>query len=276
MKIPSPDYRLSNNSIPYVRWGEGPKTMVIFPGGPGNTLPRGFGFRMMGKPFAPFLDNYTLFMAGRKRGLSDGYTTRQMSADYAELFNELFGGPADVVVGTSFGGMIAQYFAADYPHLFGHIVIAMAAFTMSETGKQVDIDYARYISEGRAGAAMARILDALMSPSLGRSLMKPLFRTMGGFMNRDEYEGYRKDIIIEGEAEASHDASDAIVTIDAPVLIIGGTADIYFPQPLIEETHHRIKNSVLTLYEGKGHMSVMTDKRFPQDIMEFVQSAVAG
>jgi hypothetical protein len=31
-----------NNGIPYVRFGEGDKNLLVFSGGPGNTLPSGF------------------------------------------------------------------------------------------------------------------------------------------------------------------------------------------------------------------------------------------
>ena len=61
-----------------------------------------------------------------------------MSNDYAEIIRHNFGGHVGIIIGTSFGGMIAQHFAADHPELFDHIVIAIAAHWMSDIGQQFD------------------------------------------------------------------------------------------------------------------------------------------
>lgn len=86
---------------------------------------------------------------------------RDMSNDYAEVIKHDFSGHVDIIIGTSMGGMIAQHFAADYPQLFDHIVIAIAAHKMSDIGKKIDYKFAQLLSQGKTRSATATIVDAL-------------------------------------------------------------------------------------------------------------------
>lgn len=133
------------NNISYVRWGTGTKTMIIFPGGPGNTVPTSFLIKNLYREFEPFTEKYTIYLISRKKGQPKGYSTRDMSNDYAEIIRRNFDGHVNLIIGTSYGGMIAQHFAADHPELFDHIVIAIAAHRMSDIGQ-------RYEGKGHLGA----------------------------------------------------------------------------------------------------------------------------
>lgn len=55
--------------------------------------------------------------------MTGGYTTRDMAGDYAQMISIDLGGYVEAAIGMSFGGMIAQHFAADYPELYGRLVI---------------------------------------------------------------------------------------------------------------------------------------------------------
>ena len=266
-----PEYGFSSNDIPFVKWGNGGKVMLIFNGGPGNILPKGAGFRMMTADFEPFVQTHTLYMIGRKRGLKNGVTTRDLSDDFAEMIKTDFGGRVDTVIGISFGGMIAQHFAADHADCFKHLVIAIASHKMSEEGKNIDLDYARLIAGGEYRKGFLRLADALSSKGIGRFLMKSMFWLFGGAMMKGDYDGYDRDIVLEAVAETSHDAEDALARISVPVLIIGGTRDVYFPLESYEEMHAKIKNSILKIYVGRNHMNTMRDKRFAADVWEIIR-----
>ena len=66
--------------------------MMVFAGGPGNSLPTGTGFRIMTKSFDPFTDEYTIYFVTRKMGQPGGYTTRDMAGDYAQMISIDLGG----------------------------------------------------------------------------------------------------------------------------------------------------------------------------------------
>src|SRR5262249_26892883 len=98
------------SGMPYGQFRAGPRTMLFFGGGPGNTVPSGLVAWGFVRGMRAFTDEYTIVLVTRKSSLPEGYTTRNMSEDYAELVRSEFGGHVDLVMGASYGGMIAQYF----------------------------------------------------------------------------------------------------------------------------------------------------------------------
>lgn len=211
--------------IPYGRIGEGEKDLIVFQGGPGNIMPRGIGFRIFTRGLEPFLDDYTIHMVTRKAGLTQGYTTRDMSDDYAEMIRDEFGGHVDLVIGTSYGGMIAQHFAADHTDLFDHIVITMAAHKISEAGRRADYRFAELMSQGKEHAAGASLAEVIAPKGLLRAVMSAMLWMAGGSMLGERSETFADDILIEAQAELAHDATESLKRIRVPVLILCGVVD---------------------------------------------------
>ncbi|MBU4451075.1 MAG: alpha/beta hydrolase [Actinobacteria bacterium] len=189
----------------------------------------------------------------------------------AQMISEEFDGHVDVIIGMSYGGLIAQHFAADYPDYFGYIIIAIAAHKISDIGKEIDYRFAKLLSQGKNRKAAATIVEALYPRGIACFFLKSLFWLIGCTFFKAEHDSFKSDVIIEAEAELAHDASDSLRRIKVPVLVVYGGDDIYFPKQYVEEMGELIQNSVLKLYEGKGHMSVMKDKRFIKDVSEFVR-----
>ena len=120
----TPTYGITSNNIPYARFGHGEKTLLLWSGGPGNNIPRGIAFDRLSHGLTSLLDEYTITLLTRKSGLRKGYTTRDMSDDYAELIRTEFDGHVDLIIGISYGGIIVGHFAADHPEMFDHIVMS--------------------------------------------------------------------------------------------------------------------------------------------------------
>jgi len=100
-----------SNGIPYVQFGKGDEPLLVFSGGPGNDLPSGFILRMFTNGFKQISQKYMIYILTRKHGQPEGYTTIDMSEDYATLIKSEFNsGPIDVM-GVSYGGLIAQHLA---------------------------------------------------------------------------------------------------------------------------------------------------------------------
>ena len=57
-------------------------------------------------------------------------------------------------------------------------------------------------------------------------------------------------------------------------IIVCGGEDIYFPRKYIEETAPHIRTATVRIYEGKGHLSAMTDSRFTGDIRAFIEGDI--
>jgi pimeloyl-ACP methyl ester carboxylesterase len=260
--------------IPYLRFGEGLKTMLFFSGGPGNTVPSGLGASGFVRGMRPFTGEYTIYLLTRKSGLPEGYTTKDMSDDYAQLIADEFDGHVDLVLGASYGGLIAQHFAADHGDLSDHVVIVMSAHVISDEAKRIDSRYAELIAEHRDRDAMALRADAAFT-GIARSLMAGILWLVGKPLLGKLDETFRRDVVIEARAEVNHDANEAIGRIRVPVLIVGGTQDFAFPLEALDEMQRLIPGSELKIYEG-GHTAAFLDKRFAPDVAEFTQRRKAG
>jgi pimeloyl-ACP methyl ester carboxylesterase len=192
-----------------------------------------------------------------------------MSDDYAELIREEFGGHVAVVIGVSYGGMISQHFAADHADLCDHLVIAMSTHKLTEAGARLDTRFAELLSQGKyrqAGTAMAEVLAPA---GIGRWLASAAMWLVGGALFGSRSDTFKQDVLIEAEAEVTHDSIESLKCITTPVLILLGGNDFYFTADSAQEMAAMIPTSTLKIYPGKGH-EIMTDKRFAQDVAEFI------
>jgi pimeloyl-ACP methyl ester carboxylesterase len=259
-----------SNGIPYARFGSGSKIMLFFAGGPGNLVPSGLGAVGFVRGMRPFADEYTITVVSRKSGLPQGYTTKDMSEDYAELIRDEFDGHVDLVLAMSYGGLIAQHFAADHADLFDHIVIAVSGPRVSDEALRQDVEYAELIAQHKDREAMALRSGVVTNRAL-RAVMRALLWTLGKGLLGKLDETFRRDVVIEARAERTHHSSDSLRRIQVPVLIIGGAEDFAFPRDTMEEMAHLIPHSTLKLYDA-GHMTAIMDKRFVHDVREFVSA----
>ena len=67
-----------------------------------------------------------------------GHSVAQMADDVALAIADEVGGRVDLVVGESYGGMIAQYLAARHPDRVVYAAVVAAAAEVSAWGKEVD------------------------------------------------------------------------------------------------------------------------------------------
>ncbi len=81
----------SENGLPYFRLGDASRNLVVFDGlNFENKPPSGLQLRWVAGDFKEFAKVYTVYSVGRKPSLPQGYTTRDMATDYAEMIrNEL-------------------------------------------------------------------------------------------------------------------------------------------------------------------------------------------
>jgi pimeloyl-ACP methyl ester carboxylesterase len=269
-----PVYGEFKNGIPYVRFGEGERDLVVFSGGPGNEPPRGYALSMLKKGMGFLCDYYRIHLVTRKWGLKEGYTTRDMSNDYAEMIEAEFSGRVELVIGLSYGGMIAQHFAADHPQLFDHIVIAMAAHRVSKEGMLLDERFADLLSRGKYGAAYKTLASVLYPPGIRRSVMGSMMWLFGRSMKKPLRAAFRSDVLIEVRAEKEHDSRESLPKIAVPVLVICGDRDYYFPIELVREMERQIPKAMVRVYPGRGH-DAFEDRRFANDVFDFVEGRLS-
>ena len=269
---PKPVTGIFSNGMAYARLGDGPKSLIVIPGGPGNQAPGGLTVRMLERQFRPYLEaGYSVWSVARKRGMPKGHSMADIAADYADLISDEFGGRVDLVVGISYGGMVNFYLAADHPDRFDHVDIIVAGYAVGERGKDIDYEFARHLSEGRNGEAMATMLRDLAPSWLGGTVAGPLGALAGRFAFGDTHPEFASDVLVEAEAEVACDARDALPRISVPVLLACGDRDVYFPKDVIEETARLIPDCTLRMYEGQGHVRVAGGERVAADVLDFVR-----
>ena len=265
----NPIYGKFGNGIPFVRLVGGDRTILLFSGGPGNSLPSEFVLRTTTKGLAPLLEDYTVYILTRKSGLPEGYSTTDMSNDYADLIHQEFEGHVDLVIGMSYGGLIAQHFAADHSELCDHIVIIMAAHKISSEGRELDRRYAALLSEGKDRAAYVLIATLAIPEGFAKTVFKAIFWLLAGFLRGSRSGTFRSDVLVEVQAELDHDASEKFSKVEKPILILCGDQDRYFPIEFVEEFGKLIPRSKVIFYEGRGH-DIIADPRFAKDVQDWV------
>ena len=88
-------------------------------------------------------------------------------------------------------------------------------------------------------------------------------------LGKDNTETFRRDVLIEAQAELDHDALESIQRIQAPVLILGGDQDKYFPVEYFQETAAMIPGATLKIYADRGH-DLFGDAQAARDILAWV------
>jgi pimeloyl-ACP methyl ester carboxylesterase len=218
--------------------------------------------------YFPLCENYTIYLMMRKIGLSPGATTETMAKDYAIRTD--FGGHVDAIIGYSYGGLIAQHFAADYPQLCQKIIFQSATNENTDQGEKIDTLFAQYLIEGKKGKAFALMMDVIVEPGLRRVLMKVLLRCIGPLIPLAKYPEFASDVKIELEAELNHDAGRKFKTISIPVLILIGTKDYYFSVQSAEWMAEQIPQSTLAILHDTGHESAKHE-HFIKYIKKYLQ-----
>ena len=93
-----------------------------------------------------------------------------------------------------------------------------------------------------------------------------LVRLLGRRMMREPADP--SDYLETLDADLAHDATGVLPKISAPTLVVAGTHDFFYPEPILRETAERIPGATLRLYEGVGHAVSKTHKRrFEDDVL---------
>ena len=253
--------------LPHARIAGGPKTLVILEGLTlENKAPTGRALRLLRWAHKRYTRDYTVYQVARRQGLPAGYTTRDMADDYASWIGGRFEGPVDVI-GFSTGGEVAQYLAADHGELVRRLVLSDTGCRLGEDAKALLRAARDKAAHGRAAEAQADIANHMDFGRFGQGVVKLLGKRL---MNEPDDAS---DYIATIEADLGHDATDALSRIVAPTLVIAGSRDFFYPDPIVRETAERIPQATLRLYDGVGHAVSKTHKRrFEDDVLGFLRS----
>jgi len=249
--------------------GKGPRLLVI--SGTGGDLRRSPSIFEM--PIARHFE----ILAYDQRGL--GQTSRPdipyTMVDYADDANALLeavGWDRCLVMGISFGGMVAQEFTLRHPHRVERLVLAStssggaggASYPLHElAGLTVD-EYARkivYLSDTRQ--------DAVWQAANPAQFQLLLDQTLAGLRVGADEPGRQMGARRQLEARALHDTYDRLSHLRMPVYICGGRYDGIAASANLEAMQKQIPGARLKLFEG-GHLFFIQDPQAFERIIAFL------
>jgi 3-oxoadipate enol-lactonase len=213
----------------------------------------------------------------RGLGQTDKPDVPYSMADYAEDAVGLMDGvgwSTAMVMGVSFGGMVAQELAVRYPHRIEKLVLCCTS-----SGGAGGVSYPLHEIEDLPYEEQARIRMPITDarkhaawqkqhPVETKQLVEAAVATMQA-RERDAVAkmGYRRQLA----ARADHDAYYRLGTLSMPVMLAGGRYDRQAPPENMETLRDLIPGSRLEFFEG-GHGFLREDPRAMQRIIAFLKS----
>lgn len=231
--------------------------------------PSGFMLNQFKKSNSIFLDDYTLYLVGRRPNLPDDYLMNNMAEDYAKMIRREFKEPVDII-GVSTGGQIAHFLGANHPDTIRKLVIISAAFRLSERGVEIERRAAEFFQQKKYGKSLAAIMELIYPSGLKGKIIKFFTRLIGRMMLGKIK--YPNDFLVEVRADREMNFKDRLSEIKVPTLILSGELDIGYTVDDVRMTAEGISNSKLILYKGYGHNLTMSNRdQVFNDVLEFLK-----
>ena len=125
-----------NNILDYVVLGKGEKSIISIPGlSDGLDTVKG-KHRLLSYYYRRFRKQYKIYVFSRRRNLLESWSTQDMAENLVAACKEI-GIINPHIIGTSMGGMIAQYIACQHPDFFDKMVLSVTSSEANETIQDV-------------------------------------------------------------------------------------------------------------------------------------------
>jgi pimeloyl-ACP methyl ester carboxylesterase len=181
------------------------------------------------------------------------YTLDTIVRDIAHVIRTEIG-KADLVIGVSFGGFVAQRFAAEHPDLVGRLVLLVSGHRFSEAGWEAMERQFQALESGDFHALATDNVLLFRRPWYNWLVRLKLWKDRGRLAS--EFKD-PKLIIRSYRSLFAEDFArnpDFARRITAPTLVVGGTSDQFFDTRVFEETAEMIPGARVALFEGEIHM----------------------
>jgi 3-oxoadipate enol-lactonase len=256
-------------NIYYEIRGTGPRLLII--SGTGGDLRRSPSFFDL-----PIARDFEI-LAFDQRGLGQTskpdfpYTMADYAAD-AEGLLEALDWDRCLVMGISFGGMVAQEFALRYPQRVEKLVLACtssggaggASYPLHEL---TDLPISEYVRRTLVLSDTRR--DTAWQAAKPERFQSLIDMTIAGMqIGADEPErktGARRQL----EARIGHDTFDRLPTLSMPVFICGGLYDGIATPENLEVLQKQIPGARMELFKG-GHLFFLQDPKAFEQITAFL------
>lgn len=257
---------ISGETMNYIEFGKGEKTLVILPGlgdgicpvhGKLQAIAFALGYKRFDKKFK-------VYLFSRKNCLKEGYSTRDMAKDQAEAMKALNISKASVI-GVSQGGMIAQYLAIDYPDLVDKLVLAV---TLAKQNELIQDTVTGWIDMAEQKDYQRLMIDTAEKSYSEKYLKR--YRRLYPFL---AHFGKPKDFgrfLIQATSCIGHNSYSELNKIVCPTLVLGGENDKIVSSNSSLELADKIKDSEVFLYKELGHAAYEEATDFNSRVLTFL------
>ncbi|GAA0481294.1 alpha/beta hydrolase [Paractinoplanes deccanensis] len=270
----------------YHLYGQGDAVVVAMPGGPGVFWDY---LRMPGveqHARVAYVEALGTGESGRLPTHPDGYTRELYARALDRVIDDL--GVARVfLLGHSYGGFVAQYYAATRPaRLAGVILYDSAPVTGAEQGAEAGRQVELFVKRNEGNPEVPAVLEALQSvgsitddDKLTAALRGLLPSYLADYWGREaEFAPLRERLRVAYISGRDADGNPEIIDdrellprITVPALVIAGRYDIICGERWAREIHELIPGSRLVILEHSGHLgNVEEPERFGDAVLRFI------
>lgn len=259
---------LADTNLYYEVEGEGPR--VLFISGTGDDL------RSRPTPRTGVLAESFEVLCFDQRGLGQSdvppgpYSMGQYGDDAAALLQAV-GWDAAMVVGVSFGGMVAQELALRHPDQVRRLALACTS-AGGVGGASYPLQELLELDPNQQAARRMPLLDTRWDEAwqaANPDMVRMITQGMGqrGWDNPETARGLRLQL----EARSRHDTASRLGAIACPTLVCGGRTDGIAPPANSEFLASHIPGARLQFFDG-GHLFFMQDPTAFPAIVEFLSA----
>lgn len=255
---------IDGTAMHYVEFGRGQTPLIILPGlSDGLKTVKGQAMNLAFY-FRAFLKDFKVYVFSRKEKMQDAYTTRDMANDLKTALDQLRIEKI-FLMGVSQGGMIAQWFAIDYPRMVEKLVIAVSAPRANDILRNAVNTWAEYAKCGDYQSLMIDTLENTYSQQKLKiyRLAYPLVCRIGKPSHFDRF-------LIQAKAVLTHDAYNELENITCPALIVGGDSDKVVGCEAAKEMAEKIPHKRIVIYHGLGHAAYEEARDFNRLVKDFL------
>ncbi len=257
-------YEIDNTYIHYVKFGEGPKNLIIVSG-----ISLG-GFEGMGSAIARQYDmlatDYTCYVFDRKVYIPDGYTIEDSADDLYSVLNGIGVESADFV-GYSQGGMISLSMAVRHPDMVNKLLLGSTSAYANEVSDNVWSQCREYLKKSDTRGFNMFLFERIYSEDFFNKHKAALNRLAKGGTSQQIKRFVRLTNAID-----KFDIRDEINKIKCPCFVIGAGKDRIFGPKASYELAEGL-NCDLYMYEAQGHSVYDEAPDYCEKILNFLKNS---
>ncbi|MFZ0250680.1 MAG: alpha/beta fold hydrolase [Acidimicrobiales bacterium] len=194
-------------------------------------------------------------------------------ADDAAALLDAVGWDDCLVIGVSFGGMVAQELAIRHPERVRRLVLACTS-SGGVGGASYPLHELAELSPGERSGVRMQLIDTRWDEAWQRANPE-MVRLLAERMQLDDQGVTPPGLTNQLTARAAHDTADRLGAITCPTLVCGGRFDGIAPASNSEFLARTVPGARLELFDG-GHGFFMQDAKAIPTMIDFLSEDAAG